>query len=142
MKTRKQKTDIDVAGTPNKMSRQDQRNAQASGNRKQRTANTTAGSPAETSVQVLTPVAPNGQVCCEFFHEFELKLNANQQQVLKKKRSRLENVLNTMKLKCLDAQTAQEQPIDLTYLLSGRGARQRKTNCVNNNNSNSGTPCA
>lgn len=53
--------------------------------------------------------------------------------MVKKKRSRLENVLNTMKLKCLDAQTAQEQPIDLSYLLSGRGARQRKTQQSGNN---------
>ncbi|EDW99987.2 uncharacterized protein Dyak_GE22770 [Drosophila yakuba] len=52
---------------------------------------------------------------------------APNKQMLKKRRSRLENVLITMKLKCLDAQTAQEQPIDLSYLLSGRGARQRKT---------------
>ncbi|KAH8371333.1 hypothetical protein KR093_006987 [Drosophila rubida] len=128
LKTRKQKTDIDVATTRMKVGRQEQRACPTSaGSRKQRNAQAaTAGASAETAVQVLTPTAPNGQV-------------------LKKKRSRLENVLNTMKLKCLDAQTAQEQPIDLSYLLSGRGARQRKTNCNSsnsNNNSNSATPCA
>ncbi|EDW69885.2 histone-lysine N-methyltransferase ash1 [Drosophila virilis] len=132
LKTRKQKTDIEVGATPIKMSRHEQKTGQTTGNRKQRNtqAGTATGATASTQVpvQVLTPVAPNGQV-------------------LKKKRSRLENVLNTMKLKCLDAQTAQEQPIDLSYLLSGRGARQRKTNCTSNggsssNNNNSATPCA
>ncbi|KAH8261347.1 hypothetical protein KR044_007657, partial [Drosophila immigrans] len=111
LKTRKQKTDIDVATTRIKVGRHEQRACPASaGSRKQRNAGA-AGASTETAVQVLTPTVPNGQV-------------------LKKKRSRLENVLNTMKLKCLDAQTAQEQPIDLSYLLSGRGARQRKTNCT------------
>ncbi|EDV97564.1 GH14625 [Drosophila grimshawi] len=135
LKTRKQKTDIEVAATSIKLSRQEQKATQNVGSRKQRNAQMTlavtgasTGSAADTVVQVLTPLPPNGQV-------------------LKKKRSRLENVLNTMKLKCLDAQTAQEQPIDLSYLLSGRGARQRKTNgtnCGGNNNSssNSVTSCA
>ncbi|XP_034110962.1 histone-lysine N-methyltransferase ash1 [Drosophila albomicans] len=128
LKTKKQKTDIDVATTRIKVGRQEPRAGPAStGSRKQRNAQAgTAGAVTETAVQVLTPTAPNGQV-------------------LKKKRSRLENVLNTMKLKCLDAQTAQEQPIDLSYLLSGRGARQRKTNCTSSNssnNNNSSTPCA
>ncbi|KAH8385763.1 hypothetical protein KR009_008995 [Drosophila setifemur] len=83
----------------------------------------TAAAAEATSVRVLSPKVPNGQML--------------------KKRSRLENVLITMKLKCLDAQTAQEQPIDLSYLLSGRGARQRKTQQSgngNNSSSNSATP--
>ncbi|KAH8410780.1 hypothetical protein KR222_007582, partial [Zaprionus bogoriensis] len=128
LKTRKQKTDIEVAAAPIKTSRQEQRNAQAAGTRKQRSTATVAA--ADVPIQVLTPVAPNGQVSITMtspLNELNKKLSCHLQ-VLKKKRSRLENVLNTMKLKCLDAQTAQEQPIDLSYLLSGRGARQRKTN--------------
>lgn len=138
LKTRKQKTDIEIATTSFKMGKLEKRTGLATVGRKQRNPQTgtiaanVAGAVTETAVQVLTPVAPNNQV-------------------LKKKRSRLETVLNTMKLKCLDAQTAQEQPIDVSYLLSGRGARQRKSNCssggnsnnTNNNSSssNSATPC-
>ncbi|ALC44770.1 ash1 [Drosophila busckii] len=113
LKSRKQKTDIELAGTPLKPGKQEQKSG-GTGNRKQRQT--------PAAVQVLTPQAPNGQL-------------------LKTKRSRLENVLNGMKLKCLDAQTAQEQPIDLSYLLSGRGARQRKT-ITSNTSSTVGTPSA
>ncbi|KAH8242251.1 hypothetical protein KR026_012598 [Drosophila bipectinata] len=120
LKTRRQKTDLEVAGgvpaaaqkTPG---RQEQQQQKAAG-RKQRGIN--AVTSVSSAVRVLQPVAPNGQI-------------------LKKKRSRLENVLITMKLKCLDAQTAQEQPIDLSYLLSGRGARQRKTQQSGNGNNSS-----
>ncbi|XP_034120738.1 histone-lysine N-methyltransferase ash1 isoform X2 [Drosophila guanche] len=132
LKTKKQKTDLEVGGavpaTMHKTSgRQEQ---QKVGGRKQRGSSAAAAEAmgGATDVHVSAPVAPNGQI-------------------LEKKRSRLENVLKTVKLKCMDAQTAQEQPIDLSYLWSGRGARQRKTN--NNqqqqqpsSNSNSATPSA
>ncbi|KAH8373440.1 hypothetical protein KR009_006870 [Drosophila setifemur] len=125
LKTRRQKTDLEVAGmvpaiTHKTTGRQEQQ--QKVSGRKHR--GMTAAAAEATSVRVLSPKVPNGQM-------------------LKKKRSRLENVLITMKLKCLDAQTAQEQPIDLSYLLSGRGARQRKTQQSgngNNSSSNSATP--
>nr|XP_014089278.2 histone-lysine N-methyltransferase ash1 [Bactrocera oleae] len=49
-------------------------------------------------------------------------------QTIKQKRNRLESVLETMKLKWKNTQMAvSEQRIDLSYLLSGRGARQRKS---------------
>ncbi|XP_011176622.2 histone-lysine N-methyltransferase ash1 [Zeugodacus cucurbitae] len=48
-------------------------------------------------------------------------------QTIKQKRNHLETVLKTMKLKWKNTQTVCEQPIDLSYLLSGRGARQRKS---------------
>ncbi|XP_068148570.1 LOW QUALITY PROTEIN: histone-lysine N-methyltransferase ash1 [Drosophila tropicalis] len=115
LKTKKQKTELEVATTAKQ-----QRITVREGRRRQprapepsNVATKSIGGVGTTNstavVQVLTPILPNGQL-------------------LKRKRSRLENVLITMKLKCLDAQTAQEQPIDLSYLLSGRGARQRKTN--------------
>ncbi|XP_016998103.2 histone-lysine N-methyltransferase ash1 [Drosophila takahashii] len=107
LKTRKQKTELEVgAGTVQKtLGRQEQQQPKTVG-RKPRGL---SAAPVEaTALHVIPPIAPN-------------------KQMLKKRRSRLENVLITMKLKCLDAQTAQEQPIDLSYLLSGRGARQRKT---------------
>ncbi|EDW95308.2 histone-lysine N-methyltransferase ash1 [Drosophila yakuba] len=108
LKTRKHKTELDVGAGPTTMhkvpGRQEQHQPKMVG-RKPRGISAPADA---TAVHVVTPMAPN-------------------KQMLKKRRSRLENVLITMKLKCLDAQTAQEQPIDLSYLLSGRGARQRKT---------------
>ncbi|EDW49799.1 GM17444 [Drosophila sechellia] len=109
LKTRKQKTELELGAGQTTMhkvpGRQEQHQPKMVG-RKHRGI---SGIPADaTAVHVVTPMAPN-------------------KQMLKKRRSRLENVLITMKLKCLDAQTAQEQPIDLSYLLSGRGARQRKT---------------
>ncbi|EDV52382.2 histone-lysine N-methyltransferase ash1 [Drosophila erecta] len=108
LKTRKQKTELDVGAGATTMhkapGRQDQHQPKMVG-RKPRGFSAPVDA---TAVHVVTPMAPN-------------------KQMLKKRRSRLENVLITMKLKCLDAQTAQEQPIDLSYLLSGRGARQRKT---------------
>ncbi|XP_050336751.1 histone-lysine N-methyltransferase ash1 [Bactrocera neohumeralis] len=49
-------------------------------------------------------------------------------QTIKQKRNHLESVLEIMKLKWKNTHTAvSEQPIDLSYLLSGRGARQRKS---------------
>ncbi|XP_026848443.1 histone-lysine N-methyltransferase ash1 [Drosophila persimilis] len=130
LKTKKHKTDLEVGGavpaTMHKTSgRQEQQQQQKAGGRKQR-GNSAAAAEATggaTTVHVVAPVAPNGQV-------------------LEKKRSRLENVLKTVKLKCMDAQTAQEQPIDLSYLWSGRGARQRKTNNQTSSSSNSVTPSA
>ncbi|KAH8322182.1 hypothetical protein KR059_006750 [Drosophila kikkawai] len=117
LKTRKQKTELDVgvaAATMQKVTgRQEQHHQPKTVGRKPR-----GYVAASVEARVVTPVAPN-------------------RQVIKKKRSRLENVLNTVKLKCLDAQTAQEQPIDLSYLLSGRGARQRKTQQSNSSNSSS-----
>ncbi|XP_033161603.1 histone-lysine N-methyltransferase ash1 [Drosophila mauritiana] len=108
LKTRKQKTELELGAGQTTMhkvpGRQEQHQPKMVG-RKPRGISAPADA---TAVHVVTPMAPN-------------------KQMLKKRRSRLENVLITMKLKCLDAQTAQEQPIDLSYLLSGRGARQRKT---------------
>ncbi|XP_036672163.3 histone-lysine N-methyltransferase ash1 [Drosophila suzukii] len=109
LKTRKQKTELEVGAGPATMRKtlgsQEQQQPKTVG-RKPRGI---CAAPVEaTAVHVVAPMAPN-------------------KQMVKKRRSRLENVLITMKLKCLDAQTAQEQPIDLSYLLSGRGARQRKT---------------
>ncbi|XP_075160355.1 histone-lysine N-methyltransferase ash1 isoform X2 [Haematobia irritans] len=47
---------------------------------------------------------------------------------IKDKRLHLENVLKTLKNRSKQLQTSNnERPLDLTYLLTGRGARQRKT---------------
>ncbi|XP_016986221.2 histone-lysine N-methyltransferase ash1 [Drosophila rhopaloa] len=109
LKTRKQKTELDVGAVPATMQKTPGRQEQQQPKSVGRKPRVVSAAPVETTaVHVVTPVVPN-------------------KQMLKKRRSRLENVLITMKLKCLDAQTAQEQPIDLSYLLSGRGARQRKT---------------
>ena len=49
-------------------------------------------------------------------------------QTVKDKRIHLESVLKKIKSLCvLDPTLNHEPPLDLTYLLSGRGARQRKT---------------
>ncbi|XP_036326149.1 histone-lysine N-methyltransferase ash1 [Rhagoletis pomonella] len=57
-------------------------------------------------------------------------------QTIKQKRTRLETVLKAMKLRWKNAHgVGTEQPIDLSYLLSGRGARQRKTQVPAANNS-------
>ncbi|XP_030370932.1 histone-lysine N-methyltransferase ash1 isoform X2 [Scaptodrosophila lebanonensis] len=130
LKTKKQKTDNEV-GTLSSLKlkpRLEQKTGQTAnqcsgsvggGTRKPRTANSVVAT-TSPAVHIIAPAVPNVQL-------------------VKKKRMRLENILITMKLKCLDAQTAQEQPIDLSYLLSGRGARQRKTN---NNHLNSASPSA
>ncbi|XP_017072424.2 histone-lysine N-methyltransferase ash1 [Drosophila eugracilis] len=108
LKTRKQKTELEVGAVSATIQKTTGRQEQPlkTVGRKPRGYNAVSAEGA--GVHVVKPIAPN-------------------KQMLKKRRSRLENVLITMKLKCLDAQTAQEQPIDLSYLLSGRGARQRKT---------------
>ncbi|XP_020713257.1 histone-lysine N-methyltransferase ash1 isoform X1 [Ceratitis capitata] len=62
-----------------------------------------------TTVHLISPIPPSVQT-------------------IKQKRNHLESVLKTMKLKWKNTQpTVNEQPIDLSYLLSGRGARQRKS---------------
>ncbi|KAM7355050.1 histone-lysine N-methyltransferase ash1 isoform 1-T2 [Cochliomyia hominivorax] len=50
------------------------------------------------------------------------------QMTIKEKRTHLENVLKTIKLiRIPDSTQNNEPPLDLSYLLTGRGARQRKT---------------
>ncbi|XP_054733377.1 histone-lysine N-methyltransferase ash1 isoform X2 [Anastrepha obliqua] len=85
------------------VSRQSMNKTPQNGGRKRQSG----GSPAR--VHLISPIIPSVQT-------------------IKQKRTRLESVLKAMKIKWKNTQAVvTEQPIDLSYLLSGRGARQRKT---------------